>query len=250
MRVYFLTTVPLNKALLLLLCCIALMFQSCKDDPEITPALQTGTVTDNDGNVYKTVLINGKWWMAENLKVRTYRNGSPVPLLEDNTSWDTDNDGYSVHPGATVAMGLLYNWAAVTHPAGLAPAGWHIATDEEWKNMEASLGMEASAVNKTGWRGTTEGDALKQTGIPNWYRYDPVWATNSSGFSALAGSCRIQNGQYGDPGPRYTGFWWTSTASVSDTSAAWYRYLDYKSSAVFRQYVSKRYGCSIRCVKD
>ncbi len=227
------------------------VFIACEDEKEADPEIQTGTMTDIDGNVYKTVYINGKWWMAENLNVKTYRDGTPIQNLVDDNDWNSAQDGYAVHPGASsTEMGLLYNWAAVSNPAGLAPSGWHIATDDEWKQLEASLGMESSAVNKTGWRGSTEGDALKQTGITNWYRNDPVWATNSSGFSALAGSCRLYNGQFGDPGVRYTGFWWTSTTSNNDTSKAWYRYLDYKSSAVFRQYVSKQYGLSVRCVKD
>lgn len=110
--------------------------------------------------------------------------------------------------------------------------------------------MEASAIDRTGWRGSDEGDALKERGVDNWFRFDPVWASNRSGFSALAGSCRLFNGEFGVPGRRYTGFWWTATERTGDPSKAWYRYLDYKSSKIFRQYFSKRYGCSIRCVKD
>ena len=229
---------------------MAILFVACEEDKDPAPEIQTGSMTDIDGNVYKTVYINGKWWMAENLRVKTYRDGTPVQQLVAVNDWNSYQDGYAVHPAASSDMGFLYNWTAVSNPAGLAPAGWHIATDDEWKNMESSLGMESSAVSKTGWRGSTEGDALKQTGIANWFRNDPVWATNSSGFSALAGSCRLYNGQYGDPGVRYTGFWWTSTTNNNDTTKAWYRYLDYKSSAVFRQYVSKRYGFSVRCVKN
>ena len=230
-----------------------LLITSCEEDEKTEP-VQYGTVMDIDSNVYKTVLIGGKWWMAENLRVEHYSNGDPITLVgqftNDYATWDSAAPAYSIHPDATTLMGYLYNFEALNNPAGLAPAGWHIPTDEEWKQLESSLGMESSAIAKTGWRGTTEGDALKATGVDNWKRYDPVWATNSSGFNALSGSCRLFNGEFGYPGRLYTGFWWTATEDQTEPGKAWYRYLDYKSSAVLRQSFSKRYGCSIRCVKD
>lgn len=232
----------------LLVCCLGII--SCNDKEEEPTPLQTGTVTDVDGIVYQTVWIGGKWWMAENLRVRHYRNGEDILHLPEDSLWDSDAPGYSVHPDATTDMGYLYNWAAVSNGFGLAPDGWHIPSDQEWKDLELALGMESSEVIKSGWRGSTEGDALKAEGTGNWARFDPVWASNSSGFTALSGSCRLFNGTYGSPGRFYTGFWWTSSESISDPDQAWYRYLDYKSSAIFRQNVQKRYGMSVRCVKD
>lgn len=237
----------------LILVFVVQLFSACEEETKDEP-IQYGTVIDIDSNVYKTVLIGGKWWMVENLRVTRYANGDPIVFVGSDPSeyaiWDSVAPAYSIHPDATTAMGFLYNFEAVKNPAGLAPQGWHIPTDEEWKQLESSLGMESSALAKTGWRGTSEGDALKATGTDNWNRYDPVWATNSSGFSALSGSCRLFNGEFGFPGRLYTGFWWTSTENSNDVDKAWYRYLDYKSSGVFRQYFSKRYGCSVRCVKD
>lgn len=223
---------------------------ACKDDEETTPLVETGTMIDVDGNIYKTVLIGGKWWMAENLKVKHYRDGQNVNELFDITSWSQGNAGYSVHPDATTAMGYLYNWSAVSNSAGLAPDGWHIATDDDWKQLESAVGMESSEIVKTGWRGSVEGDAIKAEGIGNWNRFDPVWATNSSGFSALSGSCRLFDGKFGYPSRLYTGFWWTASEYAADNTKAWYRYLDYKTSQVFRQYVQKEYGMSVRCVKN
>lgn len=234
---------------LLLFMCFTLAL-SCQDEKEEIPEVQYGSMTDIDGNLYKTVYINGKWWMAENLKVKTFRDGTPIENLVEDTSWSKGLPGWCKHPSAAEVHGLLYNWAAVSNPSGLAPTGWHIATDQEWKELESFLGMEQSAIIKTGWRGSDEGDQLKSTGITNWYRYDPVWGLNKYGFSALAGSCRLFNGQFGDPGVPYTGFWWTASEYTVQSDEAWYRYLDYKSSAIFRQHMSKQYGCSIRCVKD
>ena len=88
------------------------------------------------------------------------------------------------------------------------------------------------------------------TGVDNWLQYLDVWATNESGFSALAGNCRLFNGKGGDPiGTGYMGFWWSNTEDSSNHQV-WYRHLDYKNTNVFRFYGPKTYGFSVRCVKD
>ncbi|MFN5356945.1 MAG: fibrobacter succinogenes major paralogous domain-containing protein [Bacteroidota bacterium] len=226
-----------------------LVIAGCKEE-EQQPAIETGTMADVDGNTYTTVKVGNSWWMAENLRVTHYRDGSPITRLDSDIDWLSGSAGYSVHPEATTLMGNLYNWAAVSNSIPVAPDGWHIATDEEWKQLELDLGMSSSAANALGWRGGKEGDALKATGTVNWARFDPVWADNSSGFSALSGSCRIFDGRFGTPGKGYAGFWWTSSASTLHPDKAYYRYLDYKRSSVFRQTEQVKYGFSVRCVKD
>ena len=221
-----------------------------KDDP--APAQETSTVTDVEGNTYKTVKIGDQWWMTENLKVKKYSDGTPLPVVSDSANWAQLAVGaYCVYENGntqTAAPGLLYNWFAVHDAADLAPAGWHIPTDGEWKTLEHFLGMENPETDKSGWRGSTEGDKLKIEAPAGWSPYHDVWATNESGFTALAGSCRLPNAEFGQPGLFSTGFWWTS--SEAPGTDAWYRYLDYKNSNVFRSHGSKNYGFSVRCVKD
>lgn len=226
-----------------------MFFTSCEENSS-EPVIERGTVIDMDGNEYPTIKIGGQWWMTTNLRVTTFRNGESIPELSSPEDWVNGGSGYSKHPDATSEMGLLYNGYAVDDNRGIAPDGWHVATDEDWKRLEQQLGMESSAVDRNGWRGSVEGDDLKATGTNNWVRYDPVWATNSSGFSALAGSCRIYDGRFGSPGTLYTGFWWTQTPVTNGAEQAIYRYLDYKHSGVFRQAESKSYGFSVRCVKN
>jgi uncharacterized protein (TIGR02145 family) len=204
-------------------------------------------------DVYKIVKIGNQWWMAENLKATKYRNGQYIADIQsDSARWADDTTGACCfYDNIFTAPGLLYNWYAIKNVNQLAPVGWHIPSDEEWKTLEQYLGMSATDANSTNWRGTNEADKLKIQSYENWQdlHSDALFSTNESGFTALAGSCRIFNSIFGYPGLGSTGFWWTSTSNSSNNKA-WYRYLDYKSSQVFRNYVSKNYGFSVRCVRD
>jgi uncharacterized protein (TIGR02145 family) len=228
---------------------IVLFYAGCKKDEENTPAVhETGTVTDIEGNVYPTIKIGDQWWMAENLGVKKYRDGTSIVDGQDSLNWVQGPGAYCLFENNTASPGLLYNWAAVTNTSNLAPAGWHIPSDEEWKTLERTLGMSSADADNVGWRGVDEGGKLKIASPNGWTLYDDVWSTNESGFTALAGSCRLFNATFGSPGLQSTGFWWSATERLADTG--WYRYLDYKSSNIFRSHANKNYGFSVRCVKD
>jgi uncharacterized protein (TIGR02145 family) len=127
------------------------------------------TVTDIDGNLYQTVTIGGRIWLAGNLKVTHYRNGDPISNVTDNGVWGNlttgaycayGNDSTNIAP-----YGLLYNWYSVSDGRGLAPAGWHVATDTEWQQLELTLGMSQADVDAiASARGTTEGGKIKEAG--------------------------------------------------------------------------------------
>lgn len=234
------------SVVLLAISILLLLNTGCKKETVTNP--ETGTVTDNEGNVYKTIKIGTQVWMAENLKTTTYNDGTPVQLIDGDTAlWRKDTTGaYCVG-----AYGMLYNWYAINATSHqITPSGWHIPTDAEWKTLEQYIGMSADDADKINWRGTHEGEKLKMTGVDNWILHDNVWATNESGFSALAGNCRLFNGKGGEPiGSGYMGFWWSISENTGNNQA-WYRYLDYKNANVFRFYGPKTYGFSVRCIKD
>ena len=223
-----------------------LIVVSCKKEEQKVSEPQTGTVTDFDGNTYQTVKIGNQWWMAENLKVKTYNDGTPINevLATDGDSiWANQTNG--AFCTVNVGYGLLYNCFTVKGTRKIAPAGWHIPTDQEWKLMEQEIGMSEEEVDKTAWRGTYEGEKLMVKSSIGWPTTSIAFGTNESGFSALPGGCRLFSGEINSASS--TAFWWTSTSSGEEV---WYRYLDYQKTGVFRQHTYKRYGMSVRCVKD
>ncbi len=162
---------------------------------------ETGTVTDIDGNVYQTVTIGTQVWMAENLKVTHYRNGEAIPNVTDNATWEGLTTGayseYDNDINNVATYGRLYNWYSVSDIRNMAPAGWHVPTDAEWKQLEMYLGMSQAQADATGWRGTTEGGKLKESGTTHWISPN-TGATNESGFTGLPGGYRASNGPYTD----------------------------------------------------
>jgi len=235
-------------AILIMFVCV-----SCEDD-KITPEPmnETGVVVDIENHSYNTVKIGDAWWMAENLKVTTYRNGNPINLSQSTSSWNTGLEAYCLYDNNQSAPGLLYNKAAVSSPNGLAPEGWHVATEQDWQNLERELGMSNENIDKLNWRDEGScGEKLKIQAPAGWSRFGTLWPSNSSGFTALAGGCRLGNGTWSNPGLFSTGFWWSSSYlgnGFSNTS--YFRQLDYKKAGIFRFYVDKKYGMSVRCVKD
>jgi uncharacterized protein (TIGR02145 family) len=130
---------------------LLLLISSCKKTEEIAninfnPSITYGSITDQDGNVYKTVNIGNQTWIAENLKTTKYRNGELIPNVTDNTLWknlvtgaysnyDNDNKKENIY-------GRLYNWYAVNDTRNLAPLGWHVPSDTEWTTLYSFLGGE------------------------------------------------------------------------------------------------------------
>ena len=215
-------------------------------------SLETGTVTDRDGNVYKTIKIGDQWWMAENLKVTTYRNGDPIENVNDNSQWASLNTGawcaYDNNPENADTYGLLYNWYAVNDSRNIAPAGWHVPTDEEWKQLEMALGMSRDEADDTSYRGTNEGSKLGgNADLWNSGDLKNNAEFGSSGFSALPGGWRRYINGYFD-GLNINATFWSSTGIPN--YYAWPRYLYHNSTDVYRNLGSKENGFSVRCVRD
>ena len=226
---------------------IALGGQTCAITMNVEDVAQTigkpgPNITDAESNSYKTVTIGTQQWMAENLKVSKYSDGTTIPNITDNTQWQNNTTGawaYFNNDAANNAKyGKLYNWYAVSKTSNgnknVCPTGWHVPTDAEWTVLTDYLGGESVA-----------GGKLKEVGTTRWSSPNTD-ATNTSLFTGLPGVYRNFNGNYSNFGS--FGNWWSSTEY--STSYAWFRGLNYFSGIAVRSYDSKGNGLSVRCLRD
>jgi len=209
-------------------------------------------LTDIDGNVYEIIKIGSQVWMAENLKVTHYRDGTEITNVTGNTAWSNLSTGAYCYYGNNSSngdtYGALYNRYAVNDSRNIAPEGWRVPTDAEWKELEMYLGMSQSEAGDAVYRGTNEGSKL----AGNADLWDSGALENdsefgSSGFTALPGGYRNDGyGSYLYMGS--SGYFWSATEYYS--SHAWGRVLSYSRSDVYRLYYDKSIGFSVRCVRD
>lgn len=233
------------------------------DEYDFTTLEESGeTVTDIDGNKYKTILIGEQLWMKENLKVTRYANGTPIQLVEGISEWDaltTTDKAYCWFDNSTNnrdIYGGLYTFAAAMNGAvsssanpsgiqGVCPSGWHLPSDEEWKELEMYLGMSSSEADGLDWRGTDESGKLKEAGTTHWSSPN-VSASNSSGFTALPGGYRSIDGIFVDESI-YARFW---SATEDNSTYVWIRFLYNERASVYRNIYHRYNGFSVRCIKD
>jgi uncharacterized protein (TIGR02145 family) len=199
---------------------------------------QPGILKDYEGNLYTTLRIGNQVWMGENLKTTRYRNGDPIPLVSDPTTWSTTTTPaycwYNNNEAANKNVyGAMYNWYAV-NTGMLCPAGWHVPSDADWLALTNYLGGDEIA-----------GGKLKEAGTVHWTTPNTE-ASNESGFTALPGGYRNKYGTFSGFG----GFcyWWCS--NEYDPTLAFYRMLYYTSSFVLRTGNNKLDAFYVRCVRD
>lgn len=205
------------------------------------PNLTYGTMTDQEGNEYKTFYINGQTWMAENLRTRKYRNGDNIPKIVNNTTWVNLTTGAYCNYNNTenidtiATYGRLYNWYTISDSRNLAPKGWHVATNTDWELLALLLGGE----NVAGFK-------FRENGDYHWYGFGE-YATNESGLTILPSGVRSpSDGTFCCIGAE--GIYWSSTQA--DDSYAWIIPFVMTSSECVRISNHMGHGFAIRCVKD
>ncbi len=250
-------TIPM----ILVACCLVAL--SCsKEKPAVPqkpqlPPPEYSTVTDVEGNIYKTVKIGDQIWMAENLKTHQLNDGTPVPYVTSNTTWADvnilepmmcyyDNDDLNNKD----KYGALYNWYAV-NTGKLAPEGWHVATNSDWEKLKNYL--IANGYNYDGTKSENKiGKALAATfgwnedGTTGNVGNDQA-SNNKSGLSLTPGGYRQPDGTFSSTPGNIAIVWTPDSYSVSEGISP-------KILAGFDVlilgYSPKNYGYYVRCVKD
>jgi uncharacterized protein (TIGR02145 family) len=216
------------------------------------PNLNYGSMTDQDGNTYKTIIIGTQEWMAENLKASHYRNGDLIPVVTNDATWAGLTTGATCwynNDSATYncPYGKLYNFYAAADVRNLCPTGWHVPSDTEWNTLIGFLDPSINP-NPIGVQSAIAGGLMKSTGTLYWTSPNQD-ATNASGFSALPDGVRDFDGQNGIFGFVFVyGAWWSSTEP--NTSEAWTRRLLFNGGFVERNAYPKLVGVSVRCIRD
>ncbi len=207
----------------------------------MTP-LDTGTVTDVEGNVYRTVKIGNQIWTAENLRTTKYNDGSSIG--SNFHFYNNTNDAT-----AKKKWGALYNWTAASSNK-LAPAGWRVPTKADWDTLENYL-----ITHGYNYDGTTKenkiGKALAAT--TDWEQNEETGAigndlslNNASGFSALPAGYRYYTGEYLQQ--KAMAYFWTATQY--DASFAWHRSMWSINFDFYSTNRVKTIECSVRLVKN
>jgi len=117
---------------------------SCGNDMVFSMDGAQGTVTDIDGNVYDTRVVNTQTWMTVNLRTLNLNDGTPIPNVTDPIQWEEtiipcygwiDNDTLKKNSGAQ------YNWYTA-ETGKICPTGWHVPDKQEWELLGSEDFME------------------------------------------------------------------------------------------------------------
>jgi uncharacterized protein (TIGR02145 family) len=213
------------KRICFILVLITTIHGSCEKD--INSNGDSGIFKDNrDDTEYNWIRFGDQIWMAENLI-----------FVPDDGSYIINNDTSLVD-----IYGLLYDWETACE---VCPDGWHLPSDDEWKELEIFLGMSKAGADSSGLRGTDEGNKLKS--ISGWM--DDGNGTDENGFKALPGGAMAINGEMNNFG--ISGWWWTATpGGAQQGDDAWERVISWRDGHIRRYGSGGECGFSVRCIKD
>lgn len=208
--------------------------------------LKIEVLRDVENNIYPIVKIGTQYWMAENLRTRTYPGGSAIITGLSGNDWRTngniggqgacavyafENAGAVGAVSNRINYGLLYNSIAARN---VAPEGWILPSDSDIFLMLSFLGGKDNA-----------GSLMKETGTEHWSS-SSAGVSNLTMFTAVGGGARAADGSFSKL--KDNGYWWTSTPQEDVYMI--FR-LDNNSPALFRvSGENNSQGYSVRCLKQ
>ena len=186
-------------------------------------------LTDAENNFYPTILIGKQVWMAANLRVTRFSDGSSLEVNPDNARWDSTGLPACASSSNDVVFGKFYNYFSVSGDRQLCPAGWKIPVRADWDSLFRTLG---------GWE--TAGLSMKTVNSA----WGPVAeGQGGSGFNALPAGKKAEAGNISQTG--LLGYWWINSGS---TIPAAFRVTNL-DKGVFAGNHQPNEGLSVRCIK-
>ena len=194
------------------------------------------SITDQDGNSYSLVTIGSQVWTTENAQTTSYNDGTPIPQVQDKSTFRNLTTGawrYLVGDQAYgEERGKTYNIYALlgkhdddpnTPNKTFAPSGFHVSTAQDWDDMLTYLAN--NGYNSDGTTGFSGGD-IANNSLAKSIASDLYWTSgalgsnlstnNTSGFNAFphgqysyTGNSRPDNGDNEDKNEWAQ--WWTTT---------------------------------------
>jgi uncharacterized protein (TIGR02145 family) len=217
------------------------------------PDLTYQTISDIDGNTYKTINIGNQEWMAENLKTTRLNDGSEIPFITDNIAWhNLKSPAYSWYNNDEAIFkniyGAYYNWYTV-NSGKLCPSGWHVPDESDWKALKVFLGMTPEQADSGYFTNNKAGIKIKETGTYNWVE-ESTAATNESGFTALPGGLRSDSDELFGGDGNGAG-WWSASLVFPTHGFAYSHWVSSSTDKIYRSdMLNSEYGLNIRCIKD
>jgi uncharacterized protein (TIGR02145 family) len=209
------------------------------------PNILYDTLSDIDGNVYKTVSIGNQIWMAENLRTTRFRNGKIIPEISDWIKWENANSAYCIYNNVKSVevisvYGRLYNYHVVVDTNGIAPFGWHVASVGDWLTLFDFLGNYS-----------VSGYKLMEAGSYHWNHSDSdIISINNFGFTCIPSGGRFDTAIFKELA--YKAFYWSKNNDLNNLRDYYYIQLNRNGFLYINNlyYHYPRFGLAIRLVKD
>lgn len=201
----------------------------------------TDIVQDVEGNTYRTIKIGEQVWLAENLRSTKFQDGSDV-----STGFIPNDD-----EGNLLKYGRLYSWKDVADERNICPIGWRVASDDDWKELEKTIGVMEEDLNKTGWRGDNDiAMTLKESHPDTLFREFNKSQINRYKFFVRAAGIKWKSWYFAQG--IYAEFWTSTNATEKKAynrtfaHSSW----NWNRGNIYRSALGKEYMFSVRCVKN
>ena len=124
------------------------LIQPIPNDDGTPVKVLSSFISGLDSYAKKTDIVQSDWNETDDTKPDFIKNKDAVDQSKWEQSIITQNNG--------IKYGRLYNWYAATDPRGIAPAGWHVPSQDEWQTLIDFVGGANVAGGKLKQSGTND----------------------------------------------------------------------------------------------